>query len=54
MDTELCMLTRGLQWNLTYCVINFFFGQDLRLRKEYTNDQIGFIVQEQLAVQLSR
>lgn len=48
--TEICMLTRGLQWNLMYCVINFFFGSDLRLRDR----RADLFTKADLAQQLSR
>lgn len=41
---ELSMLTRGLQWNLMHCVVNFFFDSDMQLRTR----------EEATAVQVSR
>lgn len=42
-DKEFSMLTRGLQWNLMHCVVNFFFNSDmqLRTREEHTEVQIA-------------
>lgn len=29
---EVMMLTRGLQWNIMYCIVNFFFDSEMQLR----------------------
>ena len=38
-DIEFSMLTRGLQWNLMHCVVNFFFDSDMRLTTRDPNGQ---------------
>ncbi len=32
-QSEVMMLTRGLQWNITYCIINFFFDNELQIKQ---------------------
>lgn len=51
-STELCMLTRGLQWNLIYSIVSFFFGSDLRVRQEFHN--ANMIKRAELTDQLKR
>lgn len=40
-NTEVLMLTRGLQWNIMYCIVNYFFDTEMRLRNVApTNENI--------------
>lgn len=32
-QNEFMMLTRGLQWNITYCIVNFFFDNELQIKQ---------------------
>lgn len=34
-STDIMMLTRGLQWNIIYCVVNFFFDNELQLKPAF-------------------
>lgn len=51
-STKLILLTRGLQWNVMYCIVNFFFGHDLCLKREYVN--ASPMKRIELATQLSK
>ncbi len=35
ISKDIALLTRGLQWNLMYCVVNFFFDTELQLKPAY-------------------
>jgi autophagy-related protein 9 len=34
---EIMMLTRGLQWNIMYCVVNFFFDNELQVKQAFVD-----------------
>jgi autophagy-related protein 9 len=37
---EISLLTRGLQWNMFYCVVNYFFGPDQQLVRVEQNPEV--------------
>lgn len=32
-QSEVMLLTRGLQWNITYCIVNYFFDSSLQIKQ---------------------
>lgn len=45
---ELCMLTRGLQWNVMNCIVNFFFDSQLRKKNFGINSVSRIELSQQL------